>query len=252
MKLHKKRVINKSMKIIKCASYDEASAEAYKLMLERMSTKADIILGLPTGSTPLGLYNCMANGYRRGDFDYKAVITFNIDEYAGMNRSDPDSYFHFMQKNLFEHINIPAQNVNIPSGIGDLEANCLDYDRRIAEAGGIDLQILGVGGNGHIGFNEPGTPFESTTHIISLKDETRAANARFFSSLDLVPRQAVTMGIKMMMNAREIIFIASGEEKAEAMYKTVHGEITPDCPSSVLQLHPNITIFVDQAAAARL
>ena len=237
-----------NMRIFRYNTYEQASEAAYKLLLLRLCEKTDMVVGLPTGSTPLGLYKCMSEGYKKREFDYSMITAFNIDEYAGLDNSHPDSYFRFMYDNLFCHINIPSVNRNIPSGIGDLEKNCEAYDKLIESKGGIDLQVLGVGGNGHIGFNEPGTPFESTTHVVNLKEETRLDNARFFNSLEEVPYQAITMGIKLLMNAREIIFLAGGAEKAEAVYKMIHGPVTVDCPASVLQLHPKLNVFIDAAA----
>ena len=240
------------MKIIQCETYEQASEQVYHLLLRRLKDKPDAVLGLPTGSTPLGLYRYMADGFAAGDFNYNRVTTFNIDEYAGLDKTDPNSYYRFMEDNLFSRINIPAQQRNIPSGLGSLEDNCAAYDELIAAAGGIDIQVLAVGANGHIGFNEPGTPFESTTHIVELAEKTRADNARFFSSPADVPLQAITMGIKLMMNAREIIFIGTGAEKASAMKEMISGSVTTACPASVLQLHPNITVFLDRAAGAGL
>ena len=233
-------------------SYEQASEAAYRHLLEKLVRLEKPVLGLPTGSTPLGLYRCMAEGYRNGDYDYSRVTSFNLDEYRGMDGTEDESYMMFMKQKLFSHINIPADSINIPSGTGDADDVCSDYDGRISLAGGIDIQILGVGSNGHIGFNEPGTPFESTTHLTALSEETRSANARFFSSPEMVPTHAVTMGIRLIMNARVIIFIASGSEKADAVYEAVNGPVSVDCPASVLKLHPDITMFLDSEAAARL
>jgi glucosamine-6-phosphate deaminase len=240
------------MKIIHCADYNEASKKAYDLLLEEIKLNSSAVLGLPTGSTPLGIYGCMTAGVCRGDFSYADITTFNIDEYAGLSPDDSNSYYRFMRENLFDGIDAREENINIPSGLGNLEDNCLSYDKKIEDAGGIDIQVLGIGRNGHIGFNEPGTPFELTTHIAELTNHTREANSRFFKSFDDVPVRAVTMGIRSMMNARKIIFIAAGEEKSDAMFKTVCGPVSTDCPSSILQMHPDITIFLDTAAAGRL
>ena len=231
-----------------CNGYDDASAKAYLLLLKQLKSNKKTVLGLPTGSTPLGIYQCMMQGFSSGDFSYRDIISFNLDEYAGLSPEDPHSYYQFMMENLFNGIDINEDNINIPFGLGDLEENCINYDMRIESAGGIDVQILAVGRNGHIGFNEPGIPFGLTTHIAELSDETRADNARFFDSFEDVPRQAVTMGIRSIMNARQIIFIGSGAEKAEALRQTLFGPVTVECPSSVLQLHPNITFFIDRDA----
>ncbi|MDC7228497.1 MAG: glucosamine-6-phosphate deaminase [Spirochaetales bacterium] len=240
------------MNIVRCGNYDDASRQAYHHLLSRLRDNEKAVLGLPTGSTPLGLYRCMTQGYVNGDFDYSGITTFNIDEYAGMERNNPDSYYLFMQRKLFNGINVAEERRHIPSGLGNLEHNCLEYDRLMEAAGGIDILVLAVGANGHIGFNEPGTPFESTTHIIELTGRTRADNARFFKSPEDVPEQALTMGIKLMMNAREIIFIGTGKEKADAVRRMVNGPVTTDCPASVLQLHPNITLYLDSEAAGDL
>jgi len=240
------------MNTIICKDYNEASDKAYKMLIHGLKNNPAAVIGLPTGSTPLKLYSCMVDGFSRGDFSYKNITTFNLDEYAGIGQDDPNSYYRFMMDNLFSRIDINKENISIPQGVGDLAENCRAYDEKIASSGGIDIQVLGIGRNGHIGFNEPGTPFEETTHIAELHLHTREANSRFFSSLDEVPSQAVTMGIKNIMNAREIILIAAGEEKAEAVYNTISGPVTTDCPSSILQMHPNLTIFIDRAAAARI
>ena len=233
-------------------NYTEASAEAYGFLLSVLKTNPASVLGLPTGSTPLGLYDCMKKGFAAGDLSYSEITTFNLDEYAGLQPDDPQSYLRFMNDNLFSGIDVPADRINIPSGNGSLEENCAAYDEAIYAAGGIDLQVLGLGGNGHIGFNEPGTAFELTTHIAELHQDTREANSRFFESIDQVPTKAVTMGIKNIMNARKIILIASGPQKAEAVLQTVGGKVSPDCPSSILQMHPDVTMFLDVEAAAKL
>ncbi|MBI9108491.1 MAG: glucosamine-6-phosphate deaminase [Spirochaetales bacterium] len=240
------------MNIILCDNYDDASQKAYKLLLEELKRNSSAVLGLPTGSTPLGLYKFMTDGFSEGDFSYEDIVTFNLDEYAGLSRDDPNSYFKFMMDNLFRALDVKIENINIPSGLGELEENCRIYDKKLEEAGGIDIQILGIGRNGHIGFNEPGTPFELTTHIAELSTHTREDNSRFFTSLDEVPTKAVTLGVKSIMNARKIILIAVGNEKADALYNTIHGPVTLDCPSSILQMHPDITLFLDGAAGSRL
>ena len=240
------------MTIEYCKDYNEASEKAYKLLLKQLKSNKKTVLGLPTGSTPVGIYNCMVKGYSAGDFSYRNIVSFNLDEYAGLAPEDPNSYYRFMMDNLFNGLDIKKDNINIPSGLGDLDKNCKDYDRKIESAGGIDVQILAVGRNGHIGFNEPGVQFGLTTHIAELSTETRADNARFFNSVEDVPGKAVTMGIRSIMNARKIIFIASGAEKAEAIRRTLYGPVSSECPSSVLQLHPNITFFIDRDAGKLL
>ena len=222
------------------------------LLVAQVRTKPGSVLGLATGSTPLGVYKLLAE-YHQAGVDFSRVITFNLDEYIGLAPDHPQSYRYYMEENLFSKINIKQENTHVPSGIApDLEAECRRYEEAIRQAGGIDLQLLGIGSNGHIGFNEPGTPFDSTTQIVDLTESTIRDNSRFFDSPDEVPTQAVSMGIKSIMQAKSIVLIASGGSKADAVCAAVHGPVTPEVPASVLQLHPSVTIVVDQAAGGRL
>lgn len=225
----------------------QKAAQQYKALL---SEKPNAVLGYATGSTPLGLYAELVRLCKAGQLDYRPVTTFNLDEYVGLDGSHEQSYRYFMNTNLFSHINIDLANTHVPSGL-DIEA-AGDYDRAIAAAGGIDLQLLGIGNNGHIGFNEPGTPFGSRTHLVDLTPSTREANQRFFNALDEVPTQAVTMGIRTVMNARRIMLIALGKGKAEIIRKTILGPVTEEVPASVLQLHPDVEIYLDHDAASLL
>ena len=227
----------------------QLAAEQYVALLKE---KPNAVLGLATGSTPLGLYAELARLHKEGKLSFKDATSFNLDEYVGLAPTHDQSYKYFMMHNLFQYMDIPEERIHVPSGL-DVSAETLaGYDAAIAEAGGIDLQLLGIGNNGHIGFNEPGTPFETLTHVVELTQNTREVNARFFSSIEEVPTHAATMGIRTVMNARGIILIALGAAKAEIIEKTVNGPVTPEVPASVLQLHPNVTIYCDTEAAARL
>ena len=225
------------------------AAERYVTLLNK---KPNAVLGLATGSTPLGLYARLAELYAEKKISFDKVISFNLDEYVGLDGTHDQSYRYFMNTNLFDKVNIRKEATFVPSGLGDVEAGAKKYEEMIAAAGGIDLQLLGLGQNGHIGFNEPGTPLDSLTHKIELTQNTREANARFFASMDDVPTHAISMGIKTVMNARSIILIALGENKAEAVARSVNGKIDTMVPASVLQLHPDVTFYLDEAAASRL
>jgi len=224
-----------------------AAAKNYITLLRE---KPDAVLGFATGSTPLELYDELARLYKTGEISFKNAKTFNLDEYAGMKGTEKQSYRRFMDENLFEKIDIKRVNTHVPSGM-DIDAAPL-YDEAIEAAGGIDLQLLGIGNDGHIGFNEPGTPFGSKTHFVKLTEMTRQANKRFFNSIDEVPTHAITMGIKTVMNAKKIIFVALGEDKADIVKKAFYGEVTPEVPASVLQLHPFVEVYLDKAAAGNL
>ncbi|MDI9484691.1 MAG: glucosamine-6-phosphate deaminase [Bacillota bacterium] len=240
------------MNVIVVNNFNRMSEEAAKLLVAQVRTKPGSVLGLATGSTPLGVYKLLAE-YHQAGVDFSRVITFNLDEYIGLAPDHPQSYRYYMEENLFSKINIKQENTHVPSGIApDLEAECRRYEEAIRQAGGIDLQLLGIGSNGHIGFNEPGTPFDSTTQIVDLTESTIRDNSRFFDSPDEVPTQAVSMGIKSIMQAKSIVLVASGGSKADAVCAAVHGPVTPEVPASVLQLHPSVTIVVDQAAGGRL
>ena len=217
-----------------------------------LAEKPDAVLGFATGSTPLDLYAELARLCSDKKISFKDVSTFNLDEYLGLDGTHDQSYRYFMNKNLFEKIDIDIARTRVPSGINTDPATAAQYDKDIEAAGGIELQLLGLGNNGHIGFNEPGTPFGSVTHIVELTDSTRQANKRFFSSIDEVPTHSVTMGIKTVMNARKIILIALGKGKADIVKKFIQGDVTPEVPASVLQLHPNVEVYLDFDAASLL
>ena len=231
---------------------DHIAARACEQYIQLLHDKPNAVLGLATGSTPLGLYATLAKAFAAGRLSFRDATSFNLDEYVGLAPTHDQSYRYFMQENLFRFIDLPAERIHVPSGI-DISAEALSgYDAAIAAAGGIDLQLLGIGNNGHIVFNEPGTPLESLTHVVELTKDTRAVNARFFASPDEVPTHAATMGIRTVMNARGILLIALGKAKAPVILKTLRGPVTTEVPASVLQLHPNVTVYLDEEAASLL
>lgn len=241
------------MKIIIAKNKEEFDRIAADMVSQQLKDKPDSVLGLATGSTPIGLYAQLVERYKKGEIDFSKVKTFNLDEYKGLPKTHPQSYYFFMFKHLFSKVNIDPENIHIPNGeVEDSAKECEEYEKNIKEAGGIDLQILGIGHNGHIGFNEPGTPFESTTSLIDLDQRTIEANSRFFDSINEVPRQAISMGIKTIMQARKIVLMISGKDKAEIAAKAIKGPVTTQVPASVLQLHPFATVLLDQEAASLL
>ena len=237
------------MKVI-IGSEEEIAKQAAQQYVELLKRKPNAVLGGATGSTPLGLYAELARLNREGVISFKDVTTFNLDEYVGLDGSHDQSYRYFMDHNLFDHIDIDKSRTHVPDGI-NLE-NIKTYDAQIEAAGGIDLQILGIGVDGHIAFNEPGTPWDSLTHVVDLEENTREVNSRFFNSIDEVPKQAVTMGIKSIMHARSIILMAIGENKADVVEKMINGSIDTQVAASILQLHPDVTVYLDPAAASKL
>lgn len=241
------------MKLYVLKNYDEVSAFAANELISFLSSKPDCVLGLATGSTPIGMYKEIATKYKRGDVDFSNVITFNLDEYYPIKNSDSQSYIYFMKENLFNHVNIDLSRVNIPNGESeDPVLECMEYEKKIEAAGGVGLQVLGIGHNGHIGFNEPSNIYEAKTHYVTLDESTINANARFFESKELVPKHALSMGIKTIMMAKKILLLVTGEAKAKILKETVSGAITPMVPASVLQLHQDVTIVADEAAAQLL
>ncbi|MDF2530793.1 MAG: nagB [Clostridia bacterium] len=241
------------MRIIIAKDYDELSKKTANLLASQITLKPNSVLGLATGSTPVGAYNELVRIYKEGDINFTEVVTFNLDEYYGLDKENPQSYYYFMMENLFKHVNINKHNIHIPNGRAkDIELECIEYENKIKQAGGIDLQLLGIGRNGHIGFNEPDVKFEAQTHLVTLDEDTIEANSRFFTALDEVPRKAISMGIKTIMHSRKIILLASGEEKAETINSMINGKITPELPASVLQLHPDVVVLLDEKAACKL
>jgi glucosamine-6-phosphate deaminase len=241
------------MKIIVAKNYEELSRKAGNLFASQLILKSNAVIGLATGSSPVGMYKELIQSYQDGDIDFDEVVSFNLDEYIGLSPDNEQSYHYFMRQNLFDHINIRPENIHIPSGVAvDMTIAAQFYDKMIEEAGGIDIQILGIGNNGHIGFNEPDVKFEARTHIVELEPDTIEANSRFFDSIDQVPTQAISMGIKNIMQSRKIVLIASGQGKAKVVQAMIEGPITPELPASVLQLHPDVTVILDEAAASLL
>ena len=241
------------MNIVICDDYQQMSARAAKIFIDYVKANAQAVLGLATGSTPIGVYQQLIEGYKTGDISFAEVTSFNLDEYIGLHRDHPQSYYYFMHEQLFNHVDIQGQRVFIPSGVEESYGTyCQWYEDQITDAGGIDLQILGIGSDGHIAFNEPGTALGSRTHITELEHQTIADNARFFASKAEVPRRAITMGVATIMEAQQIILLATGENKAQAIRDAVEGPISSECTASALQHHPNVTFYLDAAAASLL
>lgn len=232
------------MRFIETKSYEELSKKAAGIIAAQVNLKPDAVLGLATGSTPIGTYKQLIDLNKNGHVDFAAVKSVNLDEYVGLTGDNDQSYRYFMNDNLFDHVNIDKANTNVPSGIADdMDAECARYETLIEELGGIDLQLLGIGHNGHIGFNEPCDNFVKLTHTVELDERTIKANARFFASIDDVPTSAVTMGIQTIMKARKVLLIANGPDKKDIINKSFFGPITPEVPASVLQLHPDLTVI---------
>ena len=241
------------MEVIISNTYEELSKAAARAVAHLLNSKPNAVLGLPTGATPLGVYRELARMHKSEGLDFSRVTTFNLDEYVGLEKDHPQSYHYFMHENLFKHINIPVQNVYIPSGTTDnYAAFCAWYERRIEECGGIDLQLLGVGSDGHIAFNEPSSSLGSRTRIKTLARSTIHDNARFFEKIEDVPIYGITMGVGTILEARKILFLANGTSKADAVAKAIEGPVTSMITASALQLHPDVTAYLDRAAAGKL
>ena len=237
------------MKIIHAKDYEDMSRKAANIISAQVILKPDCVLGLATGSTPMGAYRQLIDWYKKGDVDFAQVSTFNLDEYVGLSDDDPQSYHYFMRTNFFDHVNIDLAKTHVPDGATkDPAAFCREYDRMIAAAGYPDLQLLGIGNNGHIGFNEPDDHFSAGTHCVDLTESTIQANSRLFEKEEDVPRQAYTMGTQTIMYARMILVVANGEKKAQAVRDMCYGPVTPSCPASILQLHTNCVLVADEAA----
>ena len=241
------------MRVICTNNYDAMSRAAAAVMAAQIIAKPDSILGLATGSSPVGLYKNLIDGCRAGDLDFSRITTVNLDEYVGLPGTHDQSYRYFMDHNLFDHVNIDIANTNVPNGMApDPEAECARYEALLRELGPADIQLLGMGRNGHIGFNEPGDAFIAPTHVVELTDSTIDANARFFASRDEVPKKALTMGVGAIMRAKRVLVVVSGADKAEAVKAAFAGPITPQVPASILQLHPDVVLVGDEAALAGL
>lgn len=238
-----------NIQIIEAKDYEDMGSISAKIVIERIKVRPNITLGLATGSTPIGTYQYLIKDHIENNTSYQNITTFNLDEYIGFSPEHPQSYRYFMNEQLFKHLDINKENTHIPFGDAeDPEGECQEYEALLRKHGGIDLQILGLGSNGHIGFNEPGTSFESRTHVVNLASSTREANARFFNNMNEVPTQAITMGIGTIMESKEIILLVSGERKREALKKLLQGEINENFPASILKKHPNFTVIADKAA----
>lgn len=237
------------MKFIEVNTYEELSDKASEIIINAVKNNPYAKLGLATGSTPLGTYQRMIEDHRKNGTSYEHIVTVNLDEYVGLSKDHPGSYRYYMDNVLFKHINIKRENAHVPDGTAeDLDAECRRYEAIIDKLGGLDLQLLGIGQNGHIGFNEPGTPFDSLTHVVELTENTREVNSRFFERLEDVPKKAITMGIKSILKSKEILLLISGEQKAEALHRLLHEGISEDFPASALKTHPNCTVIYDKAA----
>lgn len=241
------------MKIYRAKDYEDMSRKAANIISSEVILKPDCVLGLATGSTPIGTYKNLIRSYENGDLDFSDVTSVNLDEYKGLGLDHDQSYRYFMNHNLFDHINIDKARTFVPDGLeADSDKACQAYNDIIAGCGGIDLQLLGLGHNGHIGFNEPADEFEKETHCVDLTESTIEANKRFFASEADVPRQAYTMGIKTIMQARKVLVVVSGIDKADILAKVVNGPVTPAVPASILQMHNDVIIVADEAALSKM
>jgi glucosamine-6-phosphate deaminase len=241
------------MRIIVVDNYEEMSWKAASLVSSQMILKPDSILGLATGDTPLGMYSELIKLYNKKQIDFKGVKSFNLDEYYGIDKNNTQSYYYYMMNNFFNYTNIQHGNINVPNGNAEnIEEECLRYENAIKESGGIDIQVLGIGVNGHIGFNEPDINFEAETHLVNLDEITIESNSRMFKHIEDVPTKALSMGIKTIMYSKRIVLLASGLSKADSICKTINGKINPEIPASILQLHQDVTVILDKEAASKL
>lgn len=237
------------MRILKVKNYDEMSKKAAAVIAAQIVAKPDSVLGLATGSTPIGTYQYLVKKYQERELDFSGIKTANLDEYKGLTKENDQSYYYFMNTNLFQHVNVDMNNTNIPNGMAeDADAECSRYEEVIKELGGVDLQLLGLGHDGHIGFNEPEDHFAKQTHCVDLTEMTIEANKRFFASADDVPKQAFTMGIGTIMRAKKVLMIVSGKDKAPILKEALYGPVTPQVPASILQFHPDAIVIADEDA----
>ena len=241
------------MQIYRAKDYEDMSKKAANIIASQIVLKPDCVLGLATGSTPIGAYKNLVEKYEQGDLDFSQVTTVNLDEYKGIPRENDQSYYYFMHDNLFDHVNVKPENTHLPDGTKeDSDEECARYEELIRTLGGQDLQLLGLGHNGHIGFNEPDAIFEKATHCVDLQESTIEANKRFFASADDVPKQAYTMGIGTIMQAKKILVVVSGEDKADTVAKAFFGPVTPEVPASILQFHKDVILVADEAALSKV
>ncbi len=239
------------MRLIRAKNYDDMSLKAANIIAAQVSLNPKSVLGLATGSTPIGTYRHLVEWYQKGELDFGKAVSINLDEYCGLSGEHPQSYRRFMQENLFDHISIKPENTIVPDGLAaDIPAMCEAYERQIEDWGGVDIQLLGIGHDGHIGFNEPDSCFACGTHQVTLTESTIAANTRFFENEAQVPRQAYSMGMQAIMQAKRVLLIASGADKAEAIRNSFFGPVTPQVPASILQLHRDVIVIADEAALA--
>lgn len=239
------------MQIVSCVDYADMSRKAARIIAAQVQLKPQCVLGLATGSTPVGTYKELIRFHLEEELDFSKVTTVNLDEYYGLGPEHKQSYRYFMQHNLFNYVNIPPENTHVPDGLTrDVARTCAEYDNLVASLGGTDIQLVGIGDNGHIAFNEPSTVFVADTHLVDLNEDTIRANARFFASEAEVPRQAITMGMRSILSAKLILLLASGPKKAEAIARMIKGPVDPQLPASILQLHPNVAVFADKEALA--
>ena len=237
------------MHIIRAKDYKDMSRKAANIISAQVIMKPNAVLGLATGGTPVGTYAQLIEWYNKGDIDFSGVTTINLDEYRGLSKTHVQSYWYFMHDKFFNHVNVPEKNIHVPDGANpDSRKACAEYDEVIKKSGGIDLQLLGIGTDGHIGFNEPGDAFELQTHCVDLTESTIKSNQRFFGVNENVPKQAYTIGIKTIMQARKVLMVANGADKAEIVKKAFFGPVTPEVPASILQMHPDFTLVADEAA----
>lgn len=241
------------MRVYRAKDYNDMSRKAANIISAQVILKPDCVLGLATGSSPIGTYKQLIEGYEKGDLDFSQVKSVNLDEYKGLTKDNDQSYYYFMYNNLFKHINIDLNNTNVPDGTEpDSDKECSRYNKVIESMGGVDIQLLGLGHNGHIGFNEPEDTFPKLTHCVDLQESTIEANKRFFADINDVPRQAYTMGIQTIMNAKTILMVVSGGDKAQILHDALCGPITPHVPASILQLHKDVIIVADEAALSKM
>lgn len=241
------------MQIYRAKDYEDMSRKAANIIASQVVLKPDCVLGLATGSTPIGAYKNLVEKYEQGELDFSQVTTVNLDEYKGLPRENDQSYYYFMHDNLFDHVNVKPENTHLPDGTKeDADEECARYEELIRSLGGQDLQLLGLGHNGHIGFNEPDAIFEKATHCVDLQESTIEANKRFFDSVDDVPKQAYTMGIGTIMQAKKILVVVSGEDKADTVAKAFFGPVTPEVPASILQFHKDVILVADEAALSKV
>ncbi|HNR65673.1 MAG TPA: glucosamine-6-phosphate deaminase [Atribacterota bacterium] len=241
------------MNVVIVKNYQELSVRAAQLVADQITRKKNIVLGLATGQTPVGMYQGLIKKYKKGEIDFSQVVTFNLDEYYGLSPEHPQSYHYFMWDTFFQHININKEKIYLLNGITDnIDEECQRFEDLIKKRGGIDLQILGIGDNGHLGFNEPAIGLKSKTHLVNLSKATIHANVKYFNDIKEVPRQALTMGIGTIMKAEKIILLASGRKKSPVIVKTIKGPVSTEVPATVLQLHNEVTIILDQDVASKL